>query len=113
MLHSVNNLDGIGTIYNLNLDSDSASLLLLGGVVWTVIWLFVLATVLSRKDLDSVTRLTWVVVLIFVPFFGVLIYAFSSPTPRKGKKIDLNNDVAGTPWENNPGFGTKSNTPGA
>jgi len=47
--------------------------------VWTIVWLLVLATALARKDLDPVTRLTWVLVIILVPFFGVLLYWLVAP----------------------------------
>jgi hypothetical protein len=39
--------------------------------VWVIVWLLVLATALSRKDFDPITRLTWVLVIILetaVPF---------------------------------------------
>jgi len=47
--------------------------------IWTVAWLLVLATALSRRDLDPVTRLTWVLVIILVPVFGVLVYWVVAP----------------------------------
>ena len=43
-------------------------------VIWAIVWLVTLAFALIRKDLDPVTRLTWVLVIIFVPFFGVVFY---------------------------------------
>jgi len=72
-----------------------------------VVWLGSLAIVLGRPDFDSITRLTWVIVLIFVPCFGIVLYwAIAPPVPRR--IIDTSNDRAGTPWENNPGHTTKS-----
>ena len=101
--------------FNLDLSdgSDFSSGLLLIACLWTVIWLFFLGNVLDRKDFDPVTRLTWVVVLIFVPFFGVLLYAFKCPSQLEVGKIDRDIPVSGTPWENNPGFTSKSTSPEA
>ncbi len=75
--------------------------------VLLVLWLGSLALALGRSDFDPVTRLTWVIVLIFVPFFGIVLYwAIAPPVPRR--TIDTSNDRAGTPWENNPGHTTKN-----
>ena len=73
-------------------------------VVWSIIWLIAIYLILTRKDFDPVTKLLWVVVVIFVPFFGVVFYwvaAPSSSAPVSGMR--LGSDVAGTPWEKNPG----------
>ena len=51
-------------------------------VLWMLVWLVVLGTSLARKDLDPVTRLTWVLVIIMVPFFGVLLYWILGPKPQ-------------------------------
>lgn len=48
-------------------------------VIWTIAWLVVLASALLRSDLDPVTRLTWVLVIILVPIFGVILYCFIGP----------------------------------
>jgi hypothetical protein len=71
-------------------------------LVWSVIWLFVLANVLFRRDFDPMTRLTWVIVVTFVPFFGVILYWIRPETPRKS--IDPSNQLSGTPWEDDPGY---------
>ena len=73
-----------------------------------VIWLFVLAAVLYNKDLDPITKLTWVVVVIFVPFFGVFLYWFRPGQTIPGQTIDPSKQLSGTPWENNPGYTDKS-----
>jgi len=83
--------------------SDGALALLL---IWGVLWLFSLATVLYSKDFDPVTKLTWVVVVIFVPFFGILLY-WSRPGLAK-ETIDSSNQLAGTPWENDPNYTTRN-----
>jgi hypothetical protein len=48
--------------------------------VWVIVWLLVLATALSRKDFDPITRLTWVLVIILVPIFGVVLFWVVAPT---------------------------------
>ena len=79
-------------------------------VAWTVVWLCSLGSALSRQDFDATTRLTWVVVLIFVPFFGVFLYWGLSPNPPPKvprRVIDPSNQLSGTPWEVDPGHTTK------
>jgi heme/copper-type cytochrome/quinol oxidase subunit 2 len=75
----------------------------MGGLVW----LIVLAAILLRTDFDPITKLTWVIVVIFVPVFGLLFYWFLAPSRPEKEKIDLSNQLSGTPWENNPGHTNK------
>ncbi len=75
-------------------------------VVWLIVWLLSLALALTRPDFDPITRLTWIVVLVSVPFFGLILYWAIAPQ-RPRRTIDTSNDLAGTPWENNPGHTTK------
>jgi hypothetical protein len=77
-------------------------------LAWTAAWIGTLALILSRRDFDSVTRLTWVVVVIFVPIFGVFLYAFIAPEREDVKKGDQVDDLYGTPWKNDPGYTAKS-----
>jgi len=82
-----------------------------GGVIllgWITAWVITLATVLSRRDFDPVTRLTWVVVVIFVPLFGILLYASMAPGREVSRRIDAHNPLAGTPWEDNPSYTSKA-----
>jgi hypothetical protein len=75
-------------------------------IIYGLVWLVVLANLLQRRDFDPVTKLTWVIVVIFVPFFGILLYwgiALSM-----SKKFDAANQLSGTPWENDPGHTSKS-----
>jgi hypothetical protein len=51
-------------------------------ILWLVISLVVLAGALSRKDIDPVTRLTWVLVIILVPVFGVVLYGGIAVAPN-------------------------------
>lgn len=82
-------------------------------IVYGIFWLITLICVLLRLDLDPVTKLTWVIVVIFVPFFGMLLYVFLAPPidktklPALRKKIDPSNHLSGTPWENDPGYTSK------
>jgi hypothetical protein len=84
--------------------------------IWSVVWLLVLATVLQRSDFDPITKLTWVIVVIFVPFFGVILFWAIAPSnpknsPREyslGKKSSDPSQLSGTPWENDPGYSAKS-----
>jgi ribosomal protein L40E len=50
-------------------------------ILWIIVQLVVLAGALSRKDLDAVTKLTWILVIILVPVFGVFFYWFIAPAP--------------------------------
>jgi hypothetical protein len=73
-------------------------------IVWTVIFLVTLAHAMGRNDIDSIGRLTWVIVLIFVPFFGVLLYTLSGRQPDLRRRGTSGSDVSGTPWADDPGF---------
>jgi hypothetical protein len=75
-------------------------------IVYSLTWLLVLATILQRSDLDPVTRLTWVVVVIFVPLFGILLYWCVGPKTAV-RKIDPSNPLSGTPWETDSGYTIK------
>lgn len=82
-------------------------------LIYGLVWLMVLAQILQRCDLDPVTKLTWVIVVIFVPFFGMLLFwtiaqSNLKNSPREfSNKIDPSNQLSGTPWENNPGYSAK------
>jgi hypothetical protein len=73
-----------------------------------ILWLATLWRILTRADLDPVTRLTWVVVVIFVPVFGMLFYWCGAPAlPEPGRRrsiLDGDAGLSGTPWEKNPGY---------
>lgn len=90
------------------LNSNSSSFPWFFVILWTVVWLSVLFRILTRTDFDVPAKILWVVVVIFVPIFGMLLYWLAAPQPAKaaknGRPIDLRSDVAGTPWADNPGF---------
>ncbi len=81
--------------------------------IYQIFWGWNLGRLLQRRDLDPVTKLTWVVVMIFVPFFGLVFYWYQVPDPvpeRRGNRVFTGEnpfpggpDVRGTPWETNPG----------
>lgn len=48
-------------------------------VVYVIVWLVGLGRALLRKDLDPVTLLMWVLVIILVPLFGLLLYWVIGP----------------------------------
>lgn len=58
--------------------SDSPAVVVLG-VFWLIVWLMVMAHALRRTDLDPVTKLMWVLVVILVPIAGVFFYWFIAP----------------------------------
>ncbi len=73
--------------------------------LWLVVWLSVLFRILTRDDFDTPTKILWVIVVIFVPFFGIPLYWLAAPKAATiNRPIDLQRDVAGTPWADNPGF---------
>jgi hypothetical protein len=76
-------------------------------MVGLVVWLATLSRVLQRSDLDSVTRLTWVIVVIFVPFFGMVLYWCLGPEPAQSERrrsVLDSSQLAGTPWESDSGY---------
>ena len=87
-----------------------------------IVWLCVLYNILTRVDFDTAQRILWVIVVIFVPFFGVIFYWMIAPgkvvTPNQSSKVYFDetiassdiggrnvtgSDVAGTPWADDPG----------
>ncbi len=76
--------------------------------VWGVILLFTLAQALERADLDPVTRLTWVLVVLLVPLFGIALYlALGNRAPRLDGRPD--SEVYGTPWAEDPNHADSGN----
>jgi hypothetical protein len=65
--------------------------------LYGICWLFALGGTLTRDDFDPVTRLTWVVVIIFVPVFGILYLVL---TPR-GYLVDREHSVSES-WSDEP-----------
>jgi hypothetical protein len=70
-------------------------------VLWIVVWLGFLYRILTREDFDVLTRILWVIVVVFVPVFGVGLYLVAAPDPasrRSGAKrgpVNLASDVVG------------------
>jgi len=58
-------------------------------IIWMIIWLMELAAALSRKDFDPVTKLTWILVIILVPVFGVVFYWFIAPASKMPQESSI------------------------
>jgi Phospholipase_D-nuclease N-terminal len=43
-------------------------------VVWIFVWLLVAVRVVRRRDLGFAGKLLWLVVILVVPFIGLLVY---------------------------------------
>jgi hypothetical protein len=69
-----------------------------------VLWLATLWRILHRADFDAVTRLTWVIVVIFVPVFGMVMYWCSHPPIRRAGRSSDGSNLSGTPWERYPKY---------
>jgi len=80
-------------------------------LLYFLFWLLSLGLALTRMDLDPVTRLMWVLVVILVPFVGMILYFVLSPArptePRFARRRH-ESDRSGTPWENDPGYGRRT-----
>jgi multisubunit Na+/H+ antiporter MnhB subunit len=53
-------------------------------VVWIFVWLLVAVRVVRRRDLGFAGKLLWLVVILVVPFIGLLVY-FLSDASRPGR----------------------------
>jgi uncharacterized membrane protein len=63
-------------------------LLMLFLFFWAVfIWMFiaVFADILSRADLSGWTKALWIILIVFVPFLGVLVYLIAHPPGPVGR----------------------------
>lgn len=82
-------------------------------MLWIVVWVGFLYRILTRTDFDVMTRILWVIVVVFVPFFGVGLYLVAAPDSVRGGSgikqgaVNLSSDVAGTPWETDSGHTKK------
>lgn len=63
----------------LDASRDASLPVMFGCALWTLLSIAVLSVALGRQDFDPVTRLTWVLVIILVPFFGVPLYWLVAP----------------------------------
>jgi len=88
--------------------ADHSPALIIFLLAWAGTWLSAIVTILIRKDFDPITRLTWVIVVIFVPIFGILFYAWLAPVLLSKRKATSLHSLSGTPWEHNPGHTIKS-----
>lgn len=51
------------------------------------LWFAAMWHVLSHRSISDVNKLTWVIVLIFTCFFGLVLYAFLGP-PLEGSAAE-------------------------
>ncbi|HEY4609593.1 MAG TPA: SHOCT domain-containing protein [Ilumatobacteraceae bacterium] len=54
--------------------------LLLIYVPLTLLWAFALVDIFRRNDLSSAAKTMWIVVVVFIPLFGSLIYMLFRPS---------------------------------
>ena len=73
-------------------------------VGWRIVWLGVLYHVLTRADFDTLQKILCVLVVIFVPFFGVPLYWFAAPSVPVdfSGSVVPGSGVSGTPWSQDP-----------
>jgi hypothetical protein len=51
-------------------------------LLYTVAWLYALFTAATRSDLPATERILWIVLLIFIPGLGTLLYFLLKGTGR-------------------------------
>jgi Phospholipase_D-nuclease N-terminal len=103
-------------LFNTNPNDLPWTFIILSGIAW----LAILFRILSRPDFKTNEKLLWVIIVIFVPFFGMFLYAFAAPdavASRTRKRhpqtkppgaIIPGSDVSGTPWAKNPNYTNES-----
>ena len=69
--------------YSLDSISNAPLGLILLAVAAGLFWLIVLASALSRNDLDPLTKFMWIFVIVAASIFGALLYLFIAPDRRK------------------------------
>ena len=77
-------------------------------VVYQFVLFAFLYRILTRGDFDTLNKILWVLVVVFVPLFGFVLYLTAAPKPvAKRFRIIPGSDVSGTPWADDPAY-TKS-----
>lgn len=82
-------------------------------LAWAIFYdaiLFVfLHTILTRNDFDTLNKILWVIVVIFAPLFGAVLYLIAAPKSVAATRPRMipGSDVSGTPWADDPTY-TKS-----
>jgi len=87
------------------MNSPFSMVVFIPAVIYFISWLCVFGSLLAREDLDTVVKLTWVLVMLFAPF-SLIYYLVLAPQSRE-QKIVRNSAVSGTPWEEDPGHRTR------
>ena len=72
----------------------NAFFLLLIYIPLVMLWVFAVMDIFRRDDLGGFHKAIWVAIVIFLPYFGTLIYLISRPaggTPEERQAIDQAN----------------------
>lgn len=56
------------------------------GLGLTVLWVFAIIEIVRSEFIDKTERLTWLLIVILLPFIGTILYILI------GRKLRLNND---------------------
>ncbi len=51
-----------------------ALIALVAVLLYVMGWFFAIVEVVRREDMESAVRVVWILLLIFLPFFGTIIY---------------------------------------
>jgi type VI protein secretion system component VasK len=71
-----------------------------GGFIWSMIWVFfmvmfiwmfiaVFADIFRRNDIHGGVKALWIILIIILPFIGILIYVIARPKMTEQDKEDL------------------------
>ena len=75
-------------------------------VVYQLILFVFLYRILTRSDFDSLNKILWVLVVVFVPLLGFILYLLTAPPVPETmrRRVVAGSDVSGTRWVDNPGY---------
>ena len=57
-------------------------IMLILGIAGTIFWIWMLINCIGRKFKDDVNKVIWILVIIFLPFIGSLLYFFLVKKPK-------------------------------
>jgi len=65
-------------------------------ILYLILWIWSLAAVLSEKRKDrEIEKLTWVIVLIFLPVLGLILYATLGPGAEATEEDEKRKEFGG------------------